>query len=301
MRGTKAIICGLVLFVAGGFFLERSAWFVPLKQSLRCQTVPTGLLGYGAMGKVIKDLGLVKAVENDYSRFPKTLGDVNINIPIFQKQRQVGTYLFAANPGGIEEFPSSRVINEECFREGWPLISIVADHNDLYGYERGIAVRKGLVPPAERKGLEWERFASISYYEHGKLLFATGAGLRTHGQIAKSFRLYFRDEYGADQFKSGVLFDSESQPIKRLVVHDDYPHGLHFTTSLAFDIARQIGCVVPEAKPVIFFLNGKSQGLYWISEHLSKKQWESHFKHDNFLFFVIRVKTIGIQAAHIEN
>jgi hypothetical protein len=106
--------------------------------------------------------------------------------------------------------------------------------------------------------------------------------------LGRHFRLYFREDYGTNQFKPGVLFSPEAEPIKRLVVHYDWPDDTPFTTCLAFDIARRIGCDVPEIKPALLYFNGNPRGIYFISEHVGRKQWESHLKHDRFLFWRYR-------------
>ncbi|MBN1842780.1 MAG: CotH kinase family protein [Deltaproteobacteria bacterium] len=285
MRETTLILLGLLFLVIGGFALERSEWFTALKQAVHARAVPTGLLNYGPMGKVIKQLALVKAVSNDYSRFPASKEiQYDIETTIFQKKRHVGELLYEVNPGGENAFPSSVVIHEEDFKPGWPLISVVVDENALYDPVRGIVSHK------MARGRQWERLAYVSYYEDGKLMFATNAGLRLHGGRERgqlgaqnSYRLYFRKDYGENQFRPGILFGPDTEPLKRLVIHAD--RAVPFITGLAFDIARQIGAVVPEIKPVIFFLNGKSNGVFFLSEHVGKKQWESHFGHNNFAFY----------------
>ena len=39
----------------------------------------------------------------------------------------------------------------------------------------------GLLPNKMKHGEEWEREGSVSYFDAGKLLFATGVGVRIHG------------------------------------------------------------------------------------------------------------------------
>jgi len=254
--------------------------------------VSTALLNYGVMGRVMKQLGVIKAIPNDYSRFPapkEEQSDLTLNI--LQKKRQGGKYLYTANPGGTKTMPSSMVIDEKDFRDGWPLLSIVADPNSLYGPE-------GIITNATRRGRQWERLAYVSYYENGQLLFSSGVGLRIHGGESRkskirpqSFRLYLRKDYGANQFPPGILFEAETEPLKCLVLRLDWLRGWPFICPLAFDVIRQIGCIAPEAKPVLFSLNGEPMGIYWLSEHLSKRQWTSHFGHDNFVFY--RYKSVN--------
>jgi len=284
MRGIIIIAGSLTVFLVGGFALEQSGRFSSVKQALRRPSVPTAMLNYGPMGKILKDRGLIKAVPNGDAQFPASVeGEVDRNANIFQKKRQVGPYRFQANPGGMASMPSSMVISEEDFRTGWPLLSVVIDNEELYG-------EKGLLHPKNRweRGKQWERLAYVSYYEEGELLFTTGVGMRLHGHQGAGkkrktcFRLYFRDDYGADRFRPGVLFGPETEPVKKLVVRKDLPR---FNTPLTFDIAQQVKAIVPGYKPVLFYLNGRYMGLYTLTEHLSIRQWRTRFGHDNFMFY----------------
>jgi len=281
----------LVFFILIGIIMERARIFTPLKEPMRSQSVPSNLLSYGTMGKILKQLGVIMTVPNDYYPFPSSPGrPVDENAPIFQKKRRIGKFLCKANPGGERNIPSTLIINKDHHQEGWPLLSITVDENDLFHPERGI------IANYSGRGRQWERLAYVSYFEKGKLLFATAAGLRLHGGYTRnppkhwkkrnrSFRLYFRDEYGADQFKPGLLFNAGSEPIKHLVVHNVMHWQRRYTNSIAFAIAREIGCVMPETRVTQFFLNGKPQGYYYLSEHLNKNQWTAHMGHDNFAFF----------------
>jgi len=209
---------------------------------------------------------------------------VQVHKSLFQKKREEGNFRFLANPGGAATFPSSRLIDRTDIQDGLPLISIVVNEKDLYDKTNGIVVNAG------QRGRNWERLSYISYYQDKQLHFAAAAGLRLHGGISrwdkkKSYRLYFRNSVSENGFP-GVLFSGQrSVTIKRMVVHLDRPTNQPFTTSMAFDIAKRVGCIAPMIKPVKLYLNGEYQGPYWISEHLSKKQWASHIGHENFSFY----------------
>ena len=68
----------------------------------------------------------------------------------FKKKRKVGQYLYLANQGGMEGFPSSQVIRPEYFRDGWSLISVVTDEENLFDPKTGIVVN------SEGRGKDWE-------------------------------------------------------------------------------------------------------------------------------------------------
>ena len=103
--------------------------------------------------------------------------------------------------------PSSTVVPPEDVTRGLPLLSIHVDEAELHDPDTGIIANAG------GRGRAWERRATVSYYQEGRLRFAGGAGIRIHGGLTrlvasrKSFRLYFRREYGADRLWAGVLFN----------------------------------------------------------------------------------------------
>ena len=142
-------------------------------------------------------------------------------------------------------------------------------------------------------GEEWEREGSVSYFDGGKLVFATGAGVRIHGGSSRhvaprnAFRLYFRRKYGLRELPRGLLFSPQAQPIRRLIVHDDFRRewGVHwyFVNPLAYDIARRMGAIAPETKPVRFFVNGEYYGPFVLTERFDERYFAAHFGYDDVL------------------
>ncbi|MFQ5503143.1 MAG: CotH kinase family protein, partial [Phycisphaerae bacterium] len=93
----------------------------------------------------------------------------------------------------------------------------------------------------------------------------------------------FRRKYGTRQFLSGDPFSQETDPIKTLVIKRD--RYWLFVDAFTLDIARRLGCFAPEVKHAVFFLNGESQGVYSLMEHVSKRQWKGHIGHAHFLYY----------------
>jgi hypothetical protein len=87
-----------------------------------------------------------------------------------------------------------------------------------------------------------------------------------------------------NRIEPGLLFEDGSFPLKRLVVRYDAPDAEPFTSCLALDISKKLGCDVPGNKPAFCCLNGKYMGIYYLSEHLGLKQWEEHTGHRQFDF-----------------
>lgn len=189
------------------------------------------------------------------------------------------------------DLPSSRVTPMEEVAAGWPLMSLYLDHRHLHD------PLTGLLQNLEERGRDWERPGSLSYFDEGRLRFASGVSVRIHGGISRrispvqSFKVYLRGKRGADRFAPGVLFDGEVDPLRRFILHNDLradPQGRywHFQNPLAYDIVKQIGGLAPRTKPVRFFLNGEWQGVYVATEkidvNVESPYLIGNFGHDDF-------------------
>ena len=170
---------------------------------------------------------------------------------------------------------------------GLPALALTLDESALYG-ERGILTNK------RKHGPDWEREGSLAYFEGGRLRFAGGVGVRVHGGGSRvtsprqGFRLYFRRRYGPREFAPGILFSAEAQPIRRLIVHNDVRRdsdGIrwYFVNPLAYDIAGAMGAIVPETKPVRFYLNGEYYGPFVLTERFDQRFFGAHWGHGDVL------------------
>jgi formylglycine-generating enzyme required for sulfatase activity len=171
---------------------------------------------------------------------------------------------------------------------GLPTLSLTIAESDLRDPERGL-----LLHP-RGTGPEWEREGSVSYFEHGRLLFASKVGVRLHGDVGATrppgFRLSFRRRYGAREFAPGILFSRGAQPLRHLIVHndvrvDDDGRHWHLVNPLAYDIARAMGAIAAETKPVRFFLNGTFTGVHVLTERFDKPYFAAHWGHDQIRGF----------------
>ncbi len=187
-----------------------------------------------------------------------------------------------------EALSSSRVVAMTEIATGRPVLSLTVPDPDLNDPARGI------LPNKLKHGVDWEREGSVSYFDGGKLLFAGGVGVRIHGGSSRQFapkpgfRLYFRRKYGPREIPPGVLFGPAAQPIRRLVIHDDVrleqkKVAWHFVNPLAYDIARAVGAIAPETKPVRFYLNGEYYGPFVLTERFDTRFFAAHWGYDDIL------------------
>ncbi len=71
------------------------------------------------------------------------------------------------------------------------------------------------------------------------------------------------------------------------MVHDDVRRegkvNWHFANPMAYDIARAIGAIAPETKPVRFFLNGEYYGPFVLTERFDERFFAAHWGYDDIL------------------
>ncbi len=164
-----------------------------------------------------------------------------------------------------------------------PVLSMVAEPDDLWGAEAGV-----LVNPSFR-GREWERPVQLTLIESDGG-FSLPAGVRIHGRPEpldaekQSLRLYFRADYGASRLEYPLFPDHPDQPelaqtYDRLLLQAGDRNGWWtlFRDELVAETARTLDLPTAQGRYVHLFLNGRSWGLYRLSERVNR-----FFLRDNF-------------------
>jgi hypothetical protein len=295
--GSRRVIIqlALVLLLLLAFFygMEKADFFQPLKRACQTDTVATGVLNYGAMGKILKALGYVDLVDNDGKRFIRTdHGDASAGedlavIP-FQKKRKVDEYLYKVHPGGKRDRLQHFFPHGLTQKKNWPVLAIKLPPEHLYDRKTGIVANK------DKQGRDWERKADVAFIKDGEVVFSSSVGLRVHGgkrRIVKpfqSYRLHFRKKYGSQSIPAGIVLDQPT-PIRTLVVQmADWPERQPINNPLAYDISGKMGCIVPSAQLVEVYLNGVSEGMAYITEHLSRRQFDQYYSRKDYVFYKYR-------------
>ncbi|MDX9953099.1 MAG: CotH kinase family protein [Anaerolineae bacterium] len=169
-----------------------------------------------------------------------------------------------------------------------PVLSLTLDPAALWSAESGI-----LANPSFR-GDDWERPVDVAWFEPegaplGEASFALPAGLRVHGDVPlsapkQSLRLYFRAEYGAARLEYPLFPGHPDQPeveqsYKRLLLQAGDRNGWWtlFRDQLVAETAATLGLPVAQGRFVHLFINGRSWGLYRLSERVDR-----FFLEDNF-------------------
>lgn len=185
--------------------------------------------------------------------------------------------------------------------KGWGVVSLKVDEDDLYG-----AI--GILKNWKDHGPIWERPGHLTYYENEKELFSSYVGVRLHGGSSrqrtlvfdditgplgdkkvktiyqKSVRVYFKKKYGEAKFYQGFKFEKTETPrLKKLIIHYDLPKV--FLSDFTYWFAGKVKALTPETKPVMYYLNNKFHGFYYLVEHLNLKNFEKKLGHKDIRFY----------------
>ncbi len=189
------------------------------------------------------------------------------------------------------------------------VVSLVTDPENLFDPDTGIYVtgnqylswkNSGAYDPNKSvwdtdnvtnyfsRGREWEREASITFFENGKAVVEQDMGIRikgasTRNQAQKSFNLYARSDYGASKIEYPLIdgntaIDGTSidkyDSVSLRSVSDEVRLRDGFANKL---IADRTSLTKQDMEKCVVFLNGEYWGLYEITEKLSDYFIESNY------------------------
>lgn len=183
-------------------------------------------------------------------------------------------------------FPSEVATHTYLIAEPSPLpvIAINTHPDNLFDSRSGIYAN-----PTSR-GVEWERPASIEFLaREGEVWSRVDAGLRIHGGASrhrsdkKSFRLYFRSDYGDSRLKNdGVIPEANANSFNRLVLRASYNdswahwdlqqrlHALYVSDELGRNLHGDMGFVSSTGTFYNLYLNGEYWGIYNVCERIDE-------------------------------
>lgn len=159
-----------------------------------------------------------------------------------------------------------------------PFISIVASPANLFNASSGIYVN------AKQDGKEWERQAHIELLNHdGSPGFSVGCGLRIRGSSSRaannpkhSFRLFFRNEWGAGKLKFPLFGENEIDEFDKIDLRSTQTFSWHFEgdayqaaycrDEFVRDLALSMGMPGTRGCYYHVLLNGHYWGLYQTEE-----------------------------------
>ena len=160
-----------------------------------------------------------------------------------------------------------------------PTISLVTDLDHLFG-------TSGIYANPSYHGEHWERPVSFEVIDPttGQTLHEN-AGFRIHGGVGRggtklSMRLYFRDEYGAEQLNFPLIPEANVQQFDKLVLRAQWNDGFHHpdavanynanSTYIRDEFSRrtygEMGYLTAKGNYAHVYLNGLYWGLYNVTE-----------------------------------
>lgn len=210
-----------------------------------------------------------------------------------------------------------------------PVISIITDPENLFGYEKGIytmgkmyddwvkenpenAQKHGFdkIGNYNMKGKESERPASIEYFpsDDKKDGFAENVGIRIAGAVSRTFiqkslRVLFRKEYGKKNLKYELLPENERSDGQGIVNKyksfilrnggNDYEYAKIRDKALQ-DLISNRNLETQQGEVIVLFLDGEYWGVYILTEDYNDHYFENNYDiaDDN----VIIIKNSRIEA-----
>lgn len=253
-RAALLIPLALLLFVAGGWFLERLPYFGEARESMRGQAGLAGLPNDGIVGRAVARLGTT------------------------------------ASFGATENLPSTLVMEGKDLDDEIAVLSIAADEDALHDPDSGIlANMRQTGRDWERLSWVslWEHGELVLGSRSGLRIHGDSSRYRGF----PSFRLHFRPSYGASPEVGGRLLGPDADPASSVVVHVVRRRGF-YPNAFVFEIAARLALPVSEFRPARVFLNGEERGIYVLTERVMPDGWgRTHFGGGGFYMYVYKGET----------
>ena len=183
-----------------------------------------------------------------------------------------------------------------------PSISVVSDHENIFSSSNGIYVN------AHGHGKQWERPCSIELIDsNGGVGFYENAGIRIRGgwsrhpEFAKhAFRIFFREEYGADKLRFPLFEDEGVDEFDKIDLRcaQNYAwsndHGEHNTfvrEVFARDSQGEMGHPYTRSRYYHLYLNGMYWGLFQTQERSEARYAASYLGANKEDYDVVKVNT----------
>ncbi|MCI0512567.1 CotH kinase family protein, partial [candidate division KSB1 bacterium] len=162
-----------------------------------------------------------------------------------------------------------------------PVLILMTDPQNLYDPATGIYVN-------DFDGRGWERFAELEFFNNQVSEFYMPAGIRLQGNSGpaeyqkKSFRVYFRNGYGAERLNYALYPENPVTSFARLVLRSGYDDSLEPTTAgknslatlirdpLLTKLWQQCGGLTPQSRLTVLYLNNQFHGIYDLKESIDE-------------------------------
>ena len=143
------------------------------------------------------------------------------------------------------------------------------------------------------RGRAWERAGHMEYFlPGGTREFATGFGLRLHGgagrggdfNTKKSYKVYFRGEYGDKKLDYPLIPTTEVEKFDKLVLRGAFNDSFrtngrasYLRDELIRRLHEDMGGVISHGTFCVLYVNGRMRGVYNIVERMDEEFLGSYF------------------------
>lgn len=183
-----------------------------------------------------------------------------------------------------------------------PILSLIVDNEDLFGYEEGLYVpgkrfiENGGSPNQyilnanyRQSGRPSEKPVSLELYQNSDLVFSQGLGLRIHGSGSrtrpiKSFRLYARNDYDQQAIidfpfipNSLTALGNPLTSYKRLLFRQGGDRLDYLTDAVLHRIMEPMYLGLQRSAPMVHYINGEYWGLITARDRIDR-----YFVGDNY-------------------
>ncbi|MDZ7372147.1 MAG: CotH kinase family protein, partial [candidate division KSB1 bacterium] len=162
-----------------------------------------------------------------------------------------------------------------------PILLLQADPADLFDE------RYGIYAHGDSSGSRWERPTAVHFFVDGRREFSVQAGLRIQGNTGrqmpkKSFRLHFRNRYGAERLYF-PLFENAVESYSSLVLRAGYDDDLQKETGtllrdpIVNELYRRLGLPTSHGLFCVLYLNHQFWGIYELREDIQTDFVRAYF------------------------
>ena len=172
-----------------------------------------------------------------------------------------------------------------------PVISLVADPDDLYSYDKGIfAMGPNASAEFPYQGAnfwqDWEVPAHIEILENGQVAFGQDIGLKVFGAYSraieqKGLAIFARSRFGESMIDCALFPDQSYTAYKSIVLRSSGQDGQYtkirdvLQTSLMEDANMNISLM--DYQTYVLYINGQYRGVYYMREKINKYYFAQHF------------------------
>ena len=184
----------------------------------------------------------------------------------------------------------SYIVNEPDTLE---TISVVSTPSNFFDYYSGIYMmgpNASSVFPYDganflMHGPNWEREATVSFFDKNGGGFSEKCGVRIFGGLSraldkKSLGFYFRAAYGTGSLDYQLFEDSDLDSYENFILRNmgqDWKLSAMRDAMLTKLASDYMGIDVQNCRPVVVYLNGEYWGLYFIREKLNENYVAGHY------------------------